>query len=157
MARAVPIRRKLIFTALAWGLGFVIFFPVLWTVLTSFKTEGEAVSIPPTFLFFDWTTENYAVVQERSDYLKFASNSVILAMGSTLLGLLIAVRAPLLQGICGSRAIAAIATKATQPAALNSSACYRFGGTNGPAAGGGAGPFAFVGLSLRPWPPRSVR
>ena len=90
MARAVPLRRKLIFTALAWGLGFVIFFPVLWTVLTSFKTEGEAVSIPPTFLFFNWTLENYAIVQERSDYIKFALNSVYLALGSTLLALLIA-------------------------------------------------------------------
>ena len=49
---------------------FVIFFPILWTILTSFKTEGEAVAIPPKFLFFDWTTENYAVVQERSDYLQ---------------------------------------------------------------------------------------
>ena len=93
MARAVPLRRKLIFTALAWGLGFVIFFPVLWTVLTSFKTEGEAVSIPPTFLFFNWTLENYAIVQERSDYIKFALNSVYLALGSTLLALLIAVPA----------------------------------------------------------------
>ena len=93
MARAVPLRRKLIFTAIAWGLGFVIFFPVLWTVLTSFKTEGEAVSIPPTFLFFDWTLENYAVVQERSDYVKFAMNSVYLALGSTLLALLIAIPA----------------------------------------------------------------
>ena len=61
----------------------MIFFPILWTILTSFKTEGEAVTIPPHFLFFDWTLENYGVVQERSDYLKFASNSVILALGST--------------------------------------------------------------------------
>jgi sorbitol/mannitol transport system permease protein len=93
MARAVPVRRKLVFTALAWAIGFVIFFPILWTILTSFKTEGEAVTIPPHFLFFEWTTENYGVVQERSDYLKFAGNSVILALGSTLIALLIAVPA----------------------------------------------------------------
>jgi sorbitol/mannitol transport system permease protein len=93
MARAVSTRRKLFFTALAWGIGFVIFFPILWTILTSFKTEGEAVTIPPHFLFFEWTTENYGVVQERSDYLKFAGNSVILALGSTLIALLIAVPA----------------------------------------------------------------
>ena len=90
MARAVSTRRKLFFTALSWTIAFLIFFPVLWTVLTSFKTEGEAVSIPPTFLFFDWTLENYAVVQERSDYVKFAMNSVYLALGSTLLALLTA-------------------------------------------------------------------
>ena len=93
MARAVPVRRRIIFTALAWAIAFLIFFPILWTVLTSFKTEGEAVTIPPNFVFFDWTLENYAIVQERSNYLKFASNSVLLALGSTLLGLLIAIPA----------------------------------------------------------------
>ena len=71
----------------------MIFFPILWTVLTSFKTEGDAAAIPPKFLFFDWTTENYGVVQERSDYFKFAMNSVILALGSTVFALLIAIPA----------------------------------------------------------------
>ena len=93
MARAVPLQRRLVFTALAWSIAFVIFFPILWTVLTSFKTEGEAAAIPPKFLFFDWTTENYSVVQERSDYLKFAMNSVILALGSTVFALVIAIPA----------------------------------------------------------------
>ncbi len=69
----------------------VIFFPILWTILTSFKTEGDAILIPPKFLFFDWTTENYAIVQERSNYFKFAMNSVILALGSTIFALLIAI------------------------------------------------------------------
>lgn len=93
MARAVPLRRRIIFTALAWAIGFALFFPILWTILTSFKTEGDAVAIPPSFLFFDWTTENYGIVQERSDYIKFAMNSVILALGSTFVGLLIAIPA----------------------------------------------------------------
>ena len=47
--------RKLIFTALAWAIGFVIFFPILWTIITSFKTEGEAVTIPP-HMPTQWTT-----------------------------------------------------------------------------------------------------
>ena len=62
-------------------------------VLTSFKTELEAFSTPPKFLFFDWTLENFGVVQERSNYLKFAGNSIILSVGSTLVGLLFAVPA----------------------------------------------------------------
>jgi sorbitol/mannitol transport system permease protein len=91
MARAVSTRRKWFFTILAWSVAFVIFFPILWTILTSFKSEGDAILIPPKFLFFDWTTENYAIVQERSNYFKFAMNSVILALGSTVLALLIAI------------------------------------------------------------------
>ena len=93
MARAVSFNRKTINTALAWAVGLLIFFPILWTILTSFKTEGQAIADPPIFLMFDWTLENYAIVQERSDYLKFLTNSVIIAGGSTLLGILVAVPA----------------------------------------------------------------
>ena len=91
MARTVSTRRKLIVTVLAWAIGLLIFFPILWTILTSFKTEGEAIALPPKFLFFDWTLENYGVVQERSDYLKFAMNSTMLALGSTFFALVIAI------------------------------------------------------------------
>ncbi|MCU0910896.1 MAG: carbohydrate ABC transporter permease [Rhodobacteraceae bacterium] len=93
MARAVTPRRKALTTALAWAIGFLIFFPILWTILTSFKTEAEAIASPPKFLFFDWTLENYGVVQDRSNYMRFLWNSVIIAGGSTLLGILVAVPA----------------------------------------------------------------
>ncbi len=93
MARAVTSQRKAINTAVAWGVGLLIFFPILWTILTSFKTEAQAINDPPLFLFFDWTLENYAIVQERSDYMRFLWNSVIIAGGSTLLGIIIAVPA----------------------------------------------------------------
>lgn len=93
MARSVTTQRKALNTALAWAIGLLIFFPILWTILTSFKTEAQAINDPPLFLFFDWTLENYAVVQDRSDYLKFLLNSVIIAGGSTVLGIIIAVPA----------------------------------------------------------------
>lgn len=69
MARKVTTKRKLIVTAIAWTLGILIFFPILWTFLTSFKSEADAIASPPQFLFFHWTTENYAEVQSRSNYL----------------------------------------------------------------------------------------
>jgi len=93
MARAVSTRRKVFFSVLAWATGFIMFFPILWTILTSFKTEGDAITLPPKFLFFNWTLENYGVVQERSDYLLFAFNSIVLALGSTLFALILAVPA----------------------------------------------------------------
>ena len=93
MARAVTPRRKLVNSVFAWGVAFLLFFPILWTILTSFKTEAEAIASPPSFLFFDWTTENYGVVQDRSNYMRFLWNSVIIAGGSTILGILIAVPA----------------------------------------------------------------
>src|SRR5215510_3918727 len=93
MARAVSVRRRAVTSAVAWILGFLIFFPILWTILTSFKTELDAFSVPPKFLFFDWTLENYKIVQQRSDYLRFATNSVILSLGATVVSLLFAIPA----------------------------------------------------------------
>lgn len=93
MARMATTRRVVVSTIAAWFFGFLIFFPILWMVLASFKTELEAFAVPPSFLFFHWTTENYATVQERSDYVLHALNSIIIAGGSTLIALLIAIPA----------------------------------------------------------------
>ncbi|SLN21384.1 Trehalose transport system permease protein SugB [Aquimixticola soesokkakensis] len=93
MARKTTATRKAGVTALAWIIALVIFFPILWTVLTSFKTEAVAIADPPVWFNFDWTLENYATVQERSNYARHFMNSVIISLGSTLLGLLIAVPA----------------------------------------------------------------
>src|SRR3954447_4376562 len=93
MARMATRQRVVVSTIGAWFFGFLIFFPILWMVLASFKTELEAFAIPPSFLFFHWTTENYATVQERSDYFLHAMNSIIIAGGSTLIAMLIAIPA----------------------------------------------------------------
>jgi sorbitol/mannitol transport system permease protein len=93
MARAVPKGRRWLMTTIAWAIAFVIFFPILWTIITSFKTEGDAVLSPPDLLTAGWTTESYGVVQDRSNYFKFAMNSVVLALGSTAFALLLAIPA----------------------------------------------------------------
>lgn len=93
MARSVNTQRKALNTAVAWAIGLLIFFPILWTILTSFKTEGQAISDPPVLFMFDWTLENYSVVLERSNYARFLWNSIFIAVGSTILGIIIAVPA----------------------------------------------------------------
>ncbi|MBC7992426.1 MAG: carbohydrate ABC transporter permease [Rhizobacter sp.] len=76
-------------TLLAWSVTLLIVFPLIWLVLTAFKTEQQAIAIPPE-LFFVPTLESFAEVNLRSDYLLFARNSVITSVLSTLLGLMIA-------------------------------------------------------------------
>lgn len=93
MARNVTTQRTIVVTVCAWAVGIAIFFPILWTVLTSFKTEAEAVASPPSFLMFEWTLDNYAQVQSRSNYALHFYNSVVISLGSTLLGLIIAIPA----------------------------------------------------------------
>ncbi len=50
MARRETTQRKILVTVLAWVVGLMVFFPILWTVLTSFKTEGDAINISRLFL-----------------------------------------------------------------------------------------------------------
>ena len=88
-------KRKAAYVArsvLAWLVALIMFFPILWTVLTSFKTELQAIAIPP-LLFFEPTLENYTLVQERSDYLSYALNSVLTSFGATALAIIIAIPA----------------------------------------------------------------
>ncbi|MBO0903038.1 carbohydrate ABC transporter permease [Jiella sonneratiae] len=93
MARRVTTQKKIVTTILAWFVGLLIFFPILWTFLTSFKTELQAISIPPVFLNFDWTLENYETIQSQSNYFHFMLNSIYLSLGSTALGLIVAIPA----------------------------------------------------------------
>ena len=93
MARATSNRQKLITSIIAWAVAIVIFFPILWIIVLSFKAEGDAIRTPLGVLTSSWTLDSYAVVQDRSDYLKHFFNSVIVAVGSTLLGILVAVPA----------------------------------------------------------------
>lgn len=76
-------------TAAAWLVTLVIVFPLIWLVLTSFKTELQAIAVPPQ-LVFSPTLDNYTHVNERSDYFLYARNSVITSLLSTLIGLAIA-------------------------------------------------------------------
>ena len=79
----------LIRTLAAWSITLLVVFPLIWLVLTAFKTEQQAIAIPPQLLFTP-TLESFAEVNLRSDYLHFARNSVITSFVSTLLGLAIA-------------------------------------------------------------------
>jgi sorbitol/mannitol transport system permease protein len=76
----------------AWIVALLISFPIFWMVLTSFKTELGAFSLPPRFLFMP-TLENYREILERSDYLHFAWNSLLTSGGATLFGMLVSVPA----------------------------------------------------------------
>ena len=64
MARAISKQSKIINSLIAWTLGLIIFFPILWIVILSFKTEGDAIRSPLAVVISNWTFENYFVVQQ---------------------------------------------------------------------------------------------
>ena len=76
-------------TVAAWVITLLIVFPLIWLLITSFKTEQQAIAIPPQLIFAP-TMESFEEVNERSDYLLFAKNSIITSVLSTILGLAIA-------------------------------------------------------------------
>jgi sorbitol/mannitol transport system permease protein len=45
MARAVSTQAKAFNTVAAWAVALLIAFPIIWTVLTSFKPEPQAVAL----------------------------------------------------------------------------------------------------------------
>jgi sorbitol/mannitol transport system permease protein len=70
-------------TLLTYVLTIVIFFPILWMVLTGLKTEANAVALPPS-LFFQPSLDNFRNAL-TSNYFDFFKNSAIMSIGSTIL------------------------------------------------------------------------
>ena len=93
MARKTSQTQQVIVTVAAWSIGFLIFLPILWTVILSFKSETDAIRTPLQVLSSPWTTTSYAEVQGRSNYSLHFMNSVIISLGSTLLALVVAIPA----------------------------------------------------------------
>jgi len=91
MARAVTTQHKVVVTVAAWAVALIIFFPILYTIITSFKSEQEAIQ--GFDLIPSWTLESYRDVQSQYNYFKPFMNSVLISVGSTILALLIAVPA----------------------------------------------------------------
>ncbi len=83
---------RIAWPVLAWVVALIFFFPIFWMVLTSFKTDADAVK-PENLLFFKPTLQNYLNMTENYDYWRFASNSVITSVFATIFTLLVSIPA----------------------------------------------------------------
>ncbi|WP_421996170.1 carbohydrate ABC transporter permease [Reyranella sp.] len=88
-----PLARRLVLAAFA-GIGLSIWvFPVIWGLLTSFKTERDVLAYPPVWLFTP-TLDNYReVIFGSSSILPNLASSLVLAVATTALTMLFAVPA----------------------------------------------------------------
>ena len=68
---------------IGWAVALLMFSPIFWTMLTSFKSEAAAIAEHGLLLFHP-TLDTYIEVFARADYLDFAINSVIVSLGATL-------------------------------------------------------------------------
>jgi sorbitol/mannitol transport system permease protein len=84
-------RASAVWTVAAWIIGLIFFFPVLYIVLTGFKSESTAITLPPKLIFTP-TFEQYREVISRG-FTPFFRNSLIASLVSTLIVLILAVPA----------------------------------------------------------------
>lgn len=85
-------------TVWAGIISFIYFFPVLWIILTAFKSNADVLAVPPKFLFTP-TFENFVSVFSRAyirgqaaidtGFDRFFFNSIFIAGTSVLLALVI--------------------------------------------------------------------
>ena len=71
-------------TLLTFLLAFIIFFPILWMVMTSFKTEADAFAYPPQILFQP-TLSNWNVALFDTNFFSSLKNTAIITVLSTVL------------------------------------------------------------------------
>src|SRR5712691_1374383 len=78
-------------TALTYILVFLLVFPVLWMVITGFKTEIAAISIPPA-LFFQPTLDQFLLAIEGG-FGGYLFNSAVAALVSTAIAMVLGIPA----------------------------------------------------------------
>ncbi len=85
-------------TAITGVISFIYFFPVLWIILTAFKTRTDALAIPPK-IFFTPTLDNFigvfyrasitAGVSQETNFGLYFFNSIFIAGTSVLLAVVV--------------------------------------------------------------------
>jgi multiple sugar transport system permease protein len=75
--------RAALYTVLIGGL-LVVVGPFLWMLLSSFKSEGEIRSVPPSWWPERFTTSNYESLFGRLDFTLYFGNSLLVALLVTL-------------------------------------------------------------------------
>src|SRR3989440_7115349 len=84
-------RSNFLWAVLTYLLVFFLVFPVLWMVITGFKTEIAAISIPPT-LFFQPTIDQFMLAFDGG-FGAYFINSVLVALVSTAIAMTLGIPA----------------------------------------------------------------
>jgi len=80
-------------TAAALLITALLFFPIYWLMISSFKTQGEMRMAVPTLWPNDWTWENYVEAFQVIPYARFFINTLIMTVGIIVLQLNVALMA----------------------------------------------------------------
>lgn len=78
------VARKLALTGLAWAVALSVSLPISWMAVTAFKTDLDALQLPPRMLFTP-TLDNFAAASSTTPILRPILNSVVESSGATAL------------------------------------------------------------------------
>jgi len=67
-------------------------FPLLWSIMSAFKTHAQAIAIPPIWLAKP-TLNNFKEIFDHQPFLRFLINSIIVAVGSSIIVILLSIPA----------------------------------------------------------------
>lgn len=59
-------------------------FPIYWIFVTSLKTDAEVYTPQPTFIPKHPTLENYKTIYTTRPYMRYTTNTILIAIGSTI-------------------------------------------------------------------------
>lgn len=87
-------RRNLIVYIVLIIMAFIMVLPFMWTILTAFKTQAEALKVPPQILPSSWSFKNFKAVTEVLPFGIFFWNTFVMmffrVLGSVFLSALAA-------------------------------------------------------------------
>lgn len=75
--------------SIAFVLVLVFLVPVIYIIVSSFKPINELFSTNPSFFPNQWTGDNYVEALARGDFSRYILNSLIVAVSSTVLAVII--------------------------------------------------------------------
>ena len=94
----MAVKPRKVFHRLLFGLFLLLLmlptlFFFFWMISLSFKSDADNLAYPPVFIPSGLTAKNYLSVFESNPFARYAMNSLIVAVGSTSLGLLLGIPA----------------------------------------------------------------
>ncbi len=84
-----PTASTVVRTTLLIAGALLVMAPVIWAVLSSFKSQQELAQTPPTLFPHHPTLDNYTTGLKAFDFLHYLMNSVIVTVSATVLTLVI--------------------------------------------------------------------
>lgn len=81
-----PLGKVISYFILAF-LAFIIIYPFLWMLVTSFKAEADIVAFPPSLFSGTFSLDSYRDIWDRIPFLKYYKNTIVFALSVSLISL----------------------------------------------------------------------